>query len=84
MAPLSDTDLPGGLAAGRQPAFSVNALEPPLAGALNELVGSAGEQAEVLTRSLLLAMLIAQVRLHSQSACCYISRRCSCICHQCV
>eukprot|EP00878_Enallax_costatus_P025353 GHUV01027123.1.p1 GENE.GHUV01027123.1~~GHUV01027123.1.p1 ORF type:complete len:648 (+),score=120.67 GHUV01027123.1:549-2492(+) len=57
-----DGGLPGGLAAGRRPAFGVNALEPPLAGSLLQLVGAAEdiERAEVVARSLLLAMLVAQ------------------------
>lgn len=58
-----DGGLPGGLAAGRRPAFGVNALEPPLAGSLLQLVGAAEDmdRAEVVARSLLLAMLVAQV-----------------------
>lgn len=60
-----DGGLPGGLASGRRPAFSVNALEPPLAGSLLALAGGADdlERAEVVSRSLLLAMLVAQVGL---------------------
>jgi hypothetical protein len=58
-----DGGLPGGLAAARRPAFGVNALEPPLSGSLLHLAGAAEdlERAETVARSLLLAMLVAQV-----------------------
>eukprot|EP00775_Hariotina_reticulata_P005214 gene5214-5452_t len=57
-----DGGLPGGLAAGRRPAFGVNALEPPLAGSLLHLAGATEDldRAETVARSLLLAMLVAQ------------------------
>jgi hypothetical protein len=59
-----DGGLPGGLAAGRRPAFSINALEPPLSCDLLSVAGAAEdvERAETVARSLLLAMLVAQVR----------------------
>lgn len=58
-----DGGLPGGLAAGRRPAFGINALEPPLAWDLLTVAGAATdpERAETVARSLLLAMLVAQV-----------------------
>jgi hypothetical protein len=58
-----DGGLPGGLAAGRRPAFGINALEPPLAASLLQLVGAAEdiERAEVVAKSALLAVLVAQV-----------------------
>jgi hypothetical protein len=58
-----DGGLPGGLAAGRRPAFGINALEPPLACDLLTVAGAAEdpERAETVARSLLLAMLVAQV-----------------------
>ncbi len=58
-----DGGLPGGLAAGRRPAFGINALEPPLACDLLTIAGAADdpERAETVARSLLLAMLVAQV-----------------------
>lgn len=58
-----DGGLPGGLAAGRRPAFSINALEPPLSCDLLSVAGAAEdlERAETVARSLLLAMLVAQV-----------------------
>lgn len=61
-----DGGLPGGLAAGRRPAFSVNALEPPLSCDLLTVAGAAEdpERAETVARSLLLAMLVAQVGVH--------------------
>lgn len=57
-----DGGLPGGLAAGRRPAFGINALEPPLAASLLALVGAAEdiERAEVVAKSALLAVLVAQ------------------------
>jgi hypothetical protein len=64
-----DGGLPGGLAAGRRPAFSVNALEPPLSCDLLTVAGAAEdlERAETVARSLLLAMLVAQVGVHEVS-----------------
>eukprot|EP00879_Flechtneria_rotunda_P022431 GHRR01023681.1.p1 GENE.GHRR01023681.1~~GHRR01023681.1.p1 ORF type:complete len:577 (+),score=194.30 GHRR01023681.1:772-2502(+) len=58
-----DGGLPGGLAAGRRPAFGVNALEPPLSGSLLQLAGAAEDldRAEIVARSLLMAVLVAQV-----------------------
>jgi hypothetical protein len=60
-----DGPLPGGLAAGRRPAFGVNALAPPLAGSLLALLGADVDlrRAEIVGRSVLLALLVAQVRL---------------------
>lgn len=65
-----DGGLPGGLAAGRRPAFGVNALEPPLAASLLQLCGAAEDldRAEVVARSALLAMLVAQVRVQALQA----------------
>lgn len=59
-----DGGLPGGLAAGRRPAFGINALEPPLACDLLTVAGADEDpaRAEIVARSLLLAMLVAQVR----------------------
>jgi hypothetical protein len=58
-----DGGLPGGLAAGRRPSFGINALEPPLACDLLSVAGAAEDpaRAETVARSLLLAMLVAQV-----------------------
>lgn len=65
-----DGGLPGGLAAGRRPAFGINALEPPLAGDLLSIAGLAEEpeRSETVARSLLLAMLVAQVCRDFQNA----------------
>lgn len=64
-----DGGLPGGLATGRRPAFGVNALEPPLAGDLLSVAGEGSDpgRAEIVARSLLLAMLVAQVGLFVSS-----------------
>lgn len=57
-----DEGLPGGLAVGRRPAFSVNALAPPGGPTLLALAGGDAnlERGEVVARSLLLALTIAQ------------------------
>lgn len=57
-----DADLPGGLAVGRRPAFSINALMPPGGAALLTLAGGDAdlERGEVVARSLLLALAVAQ------------------------
>jgi hypothetical protein len=71
-----DGGLPGGLAAGRRPAFGINALEPPLAASLLQLVGAAEDidRAEVVAKSALLAVLVAQVsrrRRRRRCCCCF-------------
>jgi isoamylase len=57
-----DAGLPGGLAAGRRPGFSVNALAPPGGPPLLVLAGGEHdlERGEVVARSLLLALAVAQ------------------------
>jgi hypothetical protein len=54
--------LPGGLAAPRRPAFSVNALAPPGGPPLLSLAGGDHnlERGEVVARSMLLALAVAQ------------------------
>lgn len=70
-----DGGLPGGLAAGRRPSFGVNALEAPLSGSLLQLVGADDDldRAEVVARSLLLAVLVAQVGLSGTLQHCWLS-----------
>lgn len=57
-----DGDLPGGLAVGRRPGFSVNALAPPGGPPLLSLAGGDAdlERGEVVARSMLLALAVAQ------------------------
>ncbi|KAI8471255.1 MAG: hypothetical protein J3K34DRAFT_520745 [Monoraphidium minutum] len=57
-----DSGLPGGLAAGRRPGFSINALAPPGGPALLSLAGGDWdlERGEVVARSMLLALAVAQ------------------------
>jgi len=54
-APQWDAELPGGLAAGRRPGFSINALQPPLSPSLVEVAGDS-----VTARSMLLMAMVAQ------------------------
>lgn len=57
-----DAGLPGGLAAGRRPAFAVNALAPPGGPPLLSLAGGDAdlERGEVVARSLLLLLAVSQ------------------------
>lgn len=57
-----DAGLPGGLAAGRRPAFSVNALAAPGGPSLLSLAGGDAdlERGEVVARSLLLFLAVSQ------------------------
>jgi isoamylase len=57
-----DEGLPSGLAAGRRPGFSVNALAPPGGPSLLSLAGGDSnlERGEVVARGLLLALAAAQ------------------------
>ena len=61
MAARWDEGLPGGLAAGRRPGFSINALCPPGGAPLLALAGGDSdlERGEVVARSLLLALAVA-------------------------